>query len=689
MNVGIFLVTSSLSLLAVDWTHPSILDTTIRGNNTAQCNLVLYIFIAIMMTLGILFFLRASFWRLKTQALTMCCASVFCIGIAGTVRILDLPNSNTFSFLTSSLPLFLFLATRDLSVSNLIGFCNLTRHVVEAILGSNPFECVAGMIVTIWVMATVHKECRRRACGDTVHAMDVHHPSVSTIKPESPSNREDGVCLAFIPRCTSREVQTESCGDQSMLLNAVAPTPFYQRKGFQSPQYVNHVVVQSSASPFTRKKEGSVRFVDGAAGGNVGNKTTTESVEGGYFERGTREHSLTLQSPLHQIIRWKKGKVLGQGAGGTVTLGLNEITGELMAVKTITFVATDPDVQMRVDSFQREITVLRKLRHPHVVRYLGAERVDTTVNIFMEYIPGGSLHTLLKQFGKLSEQMSGVYSHQILMGLVYLHGINVIHRDVKGANILVTSTGHVKLTDFGASAIVDDCCLTERHSMIGTPVWMAPEVVRCEGHNWSTDIWSLGCTVLEMLTGEPPFAHMKLNAFGVMNYLTSLDKGTVIPLPAGLSENAQNFVWQCLRVQKDERPTAYQLMAHPFITDAIRGSEKITEQYIQTVKSWMKDHIYARESFAGSTTPTQESRVLLKDEEWLGFLCLSFEQATESVLNRSGDGPTEGSYGSVAPMVVLCSGGGAEGEKDHMNDSQLSAPHLASCESPMKASVRK
>jgi serine/threonine protein kinase len=126
------------------------------------------------------------------------------------------------------------------------------------------------------------------------------------------------------------------------------------------------------------------------------------------------------------------------------------------------------------------------------------------LNIILEYIENGSLDSLIKKFGKLPENLVVIYVKQVLHGLDYLHRQGVIHRDIKGGNILTTKDGIVKLADFGVATKLTDA--GKSNSFAGTPYWMAPEVIEMSGQESSAcDIWSLGCTVLELLTGSPPY----------------------------------------------------------------------------------------------------------------------------------------------------------------------------------------
>jgi mitogen-activated protein kinase kinase kinase ANP1 len=165
------------------------------------------------------------------------------------------------------------------------------------------------------------------------------------------------------------------------------------------------------------------------------------------------------------------------------------------------------DVSSReLKSLQNEINLLRNLQHPNIVRYIGTEVNPSSLSIFLEYIPGGSLKSLIEKFGCLEEAVVRTYSRQLLLGLEYLHRSGFAHRDIKGANCLVGNDGVIKLADFGASkhwrstAAVSGANLSQKsgEGITGTPSWMAPEVIRDQDKQipWKkADVWSLGCTV--------------------------------------------------------------------------------------------------------------------------------------------------------------------------------------------------
>ena len=157
---------------------------------------------------------------------------------------------------------------------------------------------------------------------------------------------------------------------------------------------------------------------------------------------------------------WTRGELIGQGAFGSVYLGMDD-SGHLMAVKQVSLgkIGGPQGAQKlaeHVKSLEAEVQLLQSLHHPNIVCYLGTERTTQALNIFLEYVPGGSIASLLAKFGSFKESVVRVYTKQIVMGLEYLHANGIIHRDIKGANILVDNTGLVKLADFGASKKIED-----------------------------------------------------------------------------------------------------------------------------------------------------------------------------------------------------------------------------------------
>uniref|UniRef100_H3CQ38 Mitogen-activated protein kinase kinase kinase 19 n=1 Tax=Tetraodon nigroviridis TaxID=99883 RepID=H3CQ38_TETNG len=267
-------------------------------------------------------------------------------------------------------------------------------------------------------------------------------------------------------------------------------------------------------------------------------------------------------------ITWTKGEVLGKGAYGIVYCGLTS-HGQLVAVKQVSLDASDPDAaEGEYARLQGEVELLKTLRHANIVGFLGTSFHQQVVSIFMEYIPGGSIASILHRFGPLPERVLALYTKQILEGVAYLHLNKVIHRDLKGNNIMLMPTGIVKLIDFGCARRLS--CLSHNasnsadllKSVHGTPYWMAPEVINDSGYGRKSDIWSVGCTVFEMATGKPPLAHM--DKMAALFYIGA-QRGIMPSLPNGFSETAKDFVETCLIRDQRLRPPAKHLLKHPFI----------------------------------------------------------------------------------------------------------------------------
>ncbi|XP_054871059.1 uncharacterized protein map3k19 isoform X2 [Amphiprion ocellaris] len=267
-------------------------------------------------------------------------------------------------------------------------------------------------------------------------------------------------------------------------------------------------------------------------------------------------------------ITWTKGEVLGRGAYGTVYCGLTS-QGKLIAVKQVSLDSSDPDAAKKeYNRLQGEVELLKTLSHINIVGFLGTSLYKHVVSIFMEYIPGGSIASILHRFGPLPERVLALYTHQILEGVAYLHLNRVIHRDLKGNNVMLMPTGVIKLIDFGCARRLSCLNYTASNSgdllksVHGTPYWMAPEVINETGYGRKSDIWSVGCTVFEMATGKPPLAHM--DKMAALFYIGA-QRGLMPSLPDGFSDNAKDFVNICLTSDQGLRPSADQLLKHSFI----------------------------------------------------------------------------------------------------------------------------
>ncbi|KIW46831.1 uncharacterized protein PV06_02463 [Exophiala oligosperma] len=291
----------------------------------------------------------------------------------------------------------------------------------------------------------------------------------------------------------------------------------------------------------------------------------------------TKKEERTKAQDVAELKDYQLGDCLGKGAFGSVYRALNWGTGETVAVKQIKL-ADLPKSELRV--IMLEIDLLKNLDHPNIVKYHGSVKTPDTLNIILEYCENGSLHSISKNFGRFPENLVGLYMSQVLQGLVYLHEQGVIHRDIKGANILTTKQGLVKLADFGVASRTTGL---HESSVVGTPYWMAPEVIELTGATTASDIWSLGCTVIELLDGKPPYHTLQ-----PMPALFRIVNDDHPPLPQGASPGVLDFLMQCFQKDPNLRVSAKKLLKHPWIVNARRtGSDKPKNatEYTEAVKS--------------------------------------------------------------------------------------------------------
>ncbi|KAM9235812.1 mitogen-activated protein kinase kinase kinase 19 [Leptosomus discolor] len=283
------------------------------------------------------------------------------------------------------------------------------------------------------------------------------------------------------------------------------------------------------------------------------------------FEASTKlpGSSLTNKDP----IMWTRGEVLGKGAYGTVYCGLTS-QGQLIAVKQVVLDTSDQlTTEKEYQKFHEEVDLLKTLKHVNIVTYLGTCLEHNILSIFMEFVPGGSISSIINRFGPLPEIVLCKYTKQILQGVAYLHDNCVVHRDIKGNNVMLMPNGIVKLIDFGCARRLAWVSLSGTQSEMlksvhGTPYWMAPEVINESGYGRKSDIWSVGCTVFEMATGKPPLASM--DRIAAMFYIGA-HRGLMPSLPDRFSGTAVDFVHACLTRDQHERPSALQLLDHPFV----------------------------------------------------------------------------------------------------------------------------
>lgn len=342
---------------------------------------------------------------------------------------------------------------------------------------------------------------------------------------------------------------------------------------------------------------------------------------------GTRAGSGRRATGSGSSTRGRKGQVIGgyligeeigKGAYGRVYKGINQRTGNVVAVKEVSLEGiSDEDLR----GIMSEIDLLKTLAHKNIVKYLSSAKSSQHLYIMLEFVENGSLSNFIRpsRFGAFPESLVVLYISQVLEGLAYLHDQGVIHRDIKGANILTTKQGLVKyaisffhnwymsysylqdtlfpsffssrfaliqlcicfvlhplleyctkkllfcaphtlcrLADFGVATRLS----TERSKqhVVGTPYWMSPEMIEMKEVTTLSDIWSVGCTVIELLTSEPPYHDLE-----PMQALYNIVNNERPPLPNGISDLLADFLKQCFHKDQRKRPTARTLLQHPWI----------------------------------------------------------------------------------------------------------------------------
>ncbi|KAI4189385.1 MAG: hypothetical protein L6R41_001493 [Letrouitia leprolyta] len=318
-----------------------------------------------------------------------------------------------------------------------------------------------------------------------------------------------------------------------------------------------------------------------------------ESEHTSVAQRNNKETELSKSGQdVAGLKDYQLGDCLGKGAFGSVFRALNMGTGETVAVKQVKL-ADLPKSELRVITL--EIDLLKNLDHPNIVKYHGFVKSTESLNIILEYFysvasgkrlycENGSLHSISKNFGKFPENLVGLYMSQVLHGLLYLHEQGVIHRDIKGANILTTKQGLVKLADFG---VATRTTTLHESSVVGTPYWMAPEVIELSGATTASDIWSLGCTVIELLDGKPPYHKLQ-----PMHALFRIVNDDHPPLPEGASPVVRDFLMQCFQKDPNLRVSARKLLKHPWIVNARRSDSVVPkkpteyEEAVKSVQQW-------------------------------------------------------------------------------------------------------
>ncbi|KAH8120512.1 hypothetical protein DFH11DRAFT_1539623 [Phellopilus nigrolimitatus] len=336
-------------------------------------------------------------------------------------------------------------------------------------------------------------------------------------------------------------------------------------------------------------------------------------------------------------IRWQQGKFIGAGAFGSVYTAINLDTGSVMAVKEIRVqeVTGTPNLYKQI---QDELHVMEMLHHPNIVEYYGIEVHRDKVYIFEEYCEGGSLATNLEVGRIADENILQIYTMQMLEGLSYLHSQGIVHRDIKPDNILLDHMGVLKFVDFGAAKVIakttrtlqrskasnagantangpsiHDGGVEMKNSLTGTPMYMSPEVIKNDkrGRHGAMDIWSMGCLVLECATGRKPWSNLD-NEWAIMFHIGVATQHPPLPDNGELSDLGINFIKLCLTIDPMRRPTADELMNHPWMLQLMETLRSYEEEELATNPPV---ELPSEQDFQGATVARQAAIIQEKEVE--------------------------------------------------------------------------
>ncbi|KAI0275614.1 kinase-like domain-containing protein [Russula aff. rugulosa BPL654] len=355
---------------------------------------------------------------------------------------------------------------------------------------------------------------------------------------------------------------------------------------------------------------------------------------------------LVIENEGEAQTRFQLGNCIGRSPRASVYRAINRNTMQMVAVKQIQLEDLKTE---EITQLVHEVDLVKRLSHPNIIKYEGMvmDSLRNTLSMVVEYAQNGSLERILEEFGKLNdEKLVANYVIQVLEGLDYLHHNSLVHGNLKAANILMTQSGEVKLSDFGISLYMREIEHVDK-GVSCVPNWAAPEVIELSPVSTKSDIWSLGCTVIELLTGRPPYGDL-VNALNVMFRIIENDGP---PIPEGLSDLLVAFLKECFHKTPVQRPSANELSQHEWLIWALN---KDLQSQSDAPQTHMLENTDQRKTTSATNTATTTTTITTTTTRTIPHngLCVLSVESLRKFCRQSSSGEATGgrSTESIEPL---------------------------------------